>query len=96
MLEYDDDRSGSFDPLREVPEDKIVVLGLVSTKRPSLETLEELSNRIEEASRLVPLERLALSPQCGFSSSIVGNLITVEDEERKLRRVVDTARVVWG
>lgn len=96
LLEYDDDRSGSFEPLREVPEDKTVVLGLVSTKRPRLEPLEELTARIEQASRFVPAERLAISPQCGFSSSIVGNRLTVEDEKRKLQRVVEAARAVWG
>ena len=96
LLEYDDERSGSFEPLRDVPEDKTVVLGLVSTKRPHLEALEELTGRIKEASRFVPLERLALSPQCGFSTSIVGNLISVEDERRKLKRVVEAARAVWG
>ncbi|MDA2915636.1 cobalamin-independent methionine synthase II family protein [Nitrospinae bacterium AH_259_B05_G02_I21] len=96
LLEYDDDRSGSFEPLREVPEDKTVVLGLVSTKRPRLEPLEELTARIEQASRFVPAERLAISPQCGFASSIVGNRLTVEDEKRKLQRVVEAARAVWG
>ena len=82
--------------MRDVPEDKTVVLGLVSTKRPHLEPLEELTGRIKEASRLMPLERLALSPQCGFSTSIVGNLISVEDEKRKLKRVVEAARAIWG
>lgn len=96
LLEYDDDRSGSFEPLREVPEDKTVVLGLVSTKSPRLEPLEELTARIEQASRFVPAERLAISPQCGFASSIVGNRLTVEDEKRKLQRVVEAARAVWG
>ena len=95
LLEYDDARSGSFEALREVPEDKTVVLGLVTTKSPRRETHEELAARIEEASRFVPLERLALSPQCGFSSSIVGNRISVEDEKRKLEVVVATARSVW-
>ena len=96
LLEYDDARSGSFEPLRHVPEDKVVVLGLVSTKRARLETLEELKERIQEASRYVPLGRLALSPQCGFASSIVGNRISVEDQKRKLHLVVETARAVWG
>ena len=96
LLEYDDERSGTFEPLRDVPEDKTVVLGLVSTKRPGLEPLEELTGRIKEASRFVPLERLAVSPQCGFSTSIVGNFISVEDEKRKLKRVVEAARAVWG
>jgi 5-methyltetrahydropteroyltriglutamate--homocysteine methyltransferase len=95
LLEYDDERSGDFEPLRWIPEDKIVVLGLVSTKTARLETAEALIARIEEASRFVPLERLALSPQCGFASSIQGNVITVEDQEQKLRLVVETAQRVW-
>jgi 5-methyltetrahydropteroyltriglutamate--homocysteine methyltransferase len=95
LLEYDDRRSGGFAPLRVVPEDKIVVLGLVTTKTARQETVEELAARITEASRFVPLERLALSPQCGFSSSVVGNALTVGDEARKLGVVVATARRVW-
>ena len=96
LLEYDDARSGSFEPLKAVPDDKVVVLGLVSTKTPRRETPEELTARIKEASQFVPLERLALSPQCGFATSIVGNRITVEDEKRKLEVIVETARRVWG
>jgi 5-methyltetrahydropteroyltriglutamate--homocysteine methyltransferase len=96
LLEYDDQRSGSFEPLREVSDDKTVVLGLVTTKSPRLETIRELTFRIEEASRFVPLERLALSPQCGFASSIIGNRVTVEDEKLKLRLITETARKVWG
>jgi len=96
LLEYDDERSGSFDPLRDVPDDKIVVLGLVTTKSPRQETPEELIARIKEASQFVPLERLALSPQCGFSSSIIGNRISVEDEKRKLRVIAEAAKTVWG
>ncbi len=96
MLEYDDARSGTFDALREVPDDKIVVLGLVSTKTARQETQEELTARIREASRWVPLDRLALSPQCGFSSSIIGNRISVDDQKRKLRVIVQTAEAVWG
>lgn len=96
MLEYDDARSGSFEPLREVPDDKIVVLGLVSTKASRQETPEELIMRIREASDFLPLDRLALSPQCGFSSSIVGNRISMEDQKRKLRIIVETAETVWG
>ncbi len=96
LLEYDDARSGSFDPLRHVAEDKTVVLGLVSTKTPRLESRQELTERVREASRLVPLDRLALSPQCGFASSVLGNPLTPEDQRRKLRLVVDTAREVWG
>ncbi|MFQ5657308.1 MAG: vitamin-B12 independent methionine synthase [Candidatus Methylomirabilales bacterium] len=96
MLEYDDARSGSFEPLREVPEDKIVVLGLVSTKNARQETQEELTARIREASDYLPLDRLALSPQCGFSSSIIGNRISQEDQKRKLRVIVETAKAVWS
>ena len=96
LLEYDDERSGSFAPLRHVPDDKTVVLGLVSTKRPQTEASEDLIRRITEASRFVPLERLALSPQCGFASSIVGNNRSIEDERRKLERVCETARRIWG
>ena len=95
MLEYDDARSGSFEPLREVPNDKIVVLGLVSTKNARLETQQELTARIREASGFLPLDRLALSPQCGFSSSIIGNRISQEDEKRKLRVIVETAKALW-
>jgi 5-methyltetrahydropteroyltriglutamate--homocysteine methyltransferase len=79
-----------------VPDDKIVVLGLVSTKIARQETQEELTRRLQEASRFVPLDRLALSPQCGFSSSIIGNRISVEDQKRKLSVIVKTAEAVWG
>lgn len=96
MLEYDDERSGSFDALRAVPEDKVVVLGLVTTKSGRAETVEELTRRIEDAARFVPLERLALSPQCGFATSIVGNSLSIEDERRKLSTIAATARSVWG
>jgi 5-methyltetrahydropteroyltriglutamate--homocysteine methyltransferase len=96
FLEYDSPRAGDFSPLRFVPKGKIVVLGLVTTKRPQLETKDELKRRIDEAARYVPLEQLALSPQCGFSSVIQGNKITVEDEMKKLRLVVEVAREVWG
>lgn len=96
LLEYDDPRSGGFEPLRFVPEDKTVVLGLVSTKRPELESADLLKERIREASRFIPLERLALSPQCGFASSILGNALTPEAQRLKLERVVEAARQVWG
>jgi 5-methyltetrahydropteroyltriglutamate--homocysteine methyltransferase len=96
LLEYDDARSGSFEPLRHVPEDRIVVLGLVTTKKPRLETPDELLERIEEATRYIPLERLALSPQCGFASTIEGNRITPEDQRRKLELVASVAHKVWG
>ena len=96
LLEYDDWRSGSFEPLREVPDDRIVVLGLVTTKRPQLESLKDLKRRVEEASRYVALERLAVSPQCGFSTSIVGNNLSVEDQRQKLELVCEAARTIWG
>lgn len=95
MLEYDDERSGSFEALLAVPEDKVVVLGLVTTKSGRVETVEELTRRIEDAARFVPLERLALSPQCGFATSIVGNALSIEDESRKLATIAATARSVW-
>ena len=96
FLEYDDPRSGDFSPLRFVPRGKTVVLGLVSSKRPALEAMDELRRRIDEASRFVPLDQLALSPQCGFSSTVEGNLLTLKDEIAKLRLVVETARRVWN
>ena len=82
--------------MKDVPGDKMVVLGLVTTKTPRRETPTELKQRIEEASALVPLERLALSPQCGFATSVIGNRITVEDQKRKLGVICETAREVWG
>jgi 5-methyltetrahydropteroyltriglutamate--homocysteine methyltransferase len=96
FLEYDSPRAGGFAPLRFLPKGKVAVLGLVTTKSPKMETKDELKRRIEEASRYVPLEQLALSPQCGFSSGIGGQAMTVDDEIAKLRLVVDTAREVWG
>jgi 5-methyltetrahydropteroyltriglutamate--homocysteine methyltransferase len=96
LLEYDDSRSGGFEPLTHVPEDRVVVLGLVTTKKPRLETAEELHHRIEEASHFIPLERLALSPQCGFASTMEGNHISFEDQSRKLRLVAQVAQEVWG
>jgi 5-methyltetrahydropteroyltriglutamate--homocysteine methyltransferase len=96
LLEYDDERSGDFNPLRLVPDDKLVVLGLVTTKSPRRETEEELEARIREATDLVGLERLAVGTQCGFSTSVVGNAVTVEDERRKLELIVRTAGRVWG
>jgi 5-methyltetrahydropteroyltriglutamate--homocysteine methyltransferase len=96
LLEYDDERSGGFEPLRLVPEDRTVVLGLVTTKTPRRETADELARRIEEASRLVPLERLALSPQCGFGTSVVGNALSHDDQWAKLRTIAETATRVWG
>ncbi|MGH9104172.1 MAG: 5-methyltetrahydropteroyltriglutamate--homocysteine S-methyltransferase [Acidimicrobiales bacterium] len=96
FLEYDDDRSGSFAPLRFVPKGKMVVLGLVTTKRGELEEKETLKRRIEEASRYVPVEQICLSPQCGFSSTLEGNRLSYEQEVAKLRLVVETAAEVWG
>jgi len=97
FLEYDDARSGGFAPLRFVPRGpKKVVLGLVTTKRPALEAKDQLKRRIDEASKYVPLEQLCLSPQCGFSSTVEGNALTIEEEKAKLRLVVEVAREVWG
>lgn len=96
MLEYDDERSGTFEPLRAVPEGKTAVLGLVTTKSGRRETVDELAARIEEASAFCPLERLALSPQCGFATSVLGNDLTVEDERAKLETIAKTASLVWG
>jgi len=96
FLEYDSVRAGGFEPLRFLPKGKIAVLGLVTTKSPHMETKDELKRRIDAASRYAPLEQLALSPQCGFSSGIGGNAMTVEDEIKKLKLVVETAREVWG
>ncbi len=95
LLEYDSPRAGGFAPLRFVPKDKVVVLGLVSTKVPQLETIDELRRRIDEASKYVSLGQLAVSPQCGFGSDVSGNLISEDDQRRKLERVVETARLVW-
>ncbi len=96
FLEYDDERSGSFEPLRFVPAGKMVVLGLVTTKRGALERPDDLKRRIEAASRFVPLDQLCLSPQCGFSSTVEGNLLSYDEEVAKLRLVVETAADVWG
>src|SRR5262245_23533885 len=96
LVEYDDARSGGFEPLRHVPDDRVVVLGLVTTKRPALEAKSDLKLRIREAEKYVPLERLALSPQCGFASTEAGNRLTAADQAAKLRLVAETAREVWG
>jgi 5-methyltetrahydropteroyltriglutamate--homocysteine methyltransferase len=95
LLEYESDRAGTFEPLRFVPKSKSVVLGLVSSKVPDMESPDQLMRRIEEAARYVPIENLALSPQCGFASAMEGNLLTEEQQWRKLQLVVDTARRVW-
>lgn len=96
FMEYDDERSGDFRPLRYLPKGKIVVLGLVTTKFGQLEKKDDLKRRIEEAAKYAPLDQLCLSPQCGFSSTVHGNNIAVEDQRRKLALVVETAREVWG
>ena len=96
FLEYDDARSGTFEPLRFVPKGKMVVLGLVTTKRGDLESKDDLLRRIEEAGRHIPIEQLCLSPQCGFSSTVEGNVLTREQQAAKLRLVVETAEEVWG
>ena len=96
FLEYDDDRSGDFRPLRYLSKDKIVVLGLVTTKFGQLETKDALKRRIEEAAKYAPLDQMCLSPQCGFSSTVHGNNIAMEDQRRKLALVVETAQEVWG
>ncbi len=95
FMEFDDARSGGFEPLRFVPEGKLVVLGLVTSKRPQLESKDALKRRIEEASAYVPLEQLCLSPQCGFSSTVEGNALTQEQQAAKLRLIVETAQEVW-
>ena len=96
LLEYDTERSGAFEPLRFMPPDKMVVLGLISSKEAELESADDIARRIEEASAYVPLERLALSPQCGFASTAPGNLLTEDQQWRKLELVTEVARRVWG
>src|SRR5579871_348353 len=96
LLEYDSERSGGFEPLRLAPREKTVVLGLITTKEAKLESADELRRRIDEAARFVPLEQLALSPQCGFASVAAGNLLSMDDQWRKLELVANTARQVWG
>ena len=95
-MEYDSDRAGGFEPLRFVPRDKFVVLGLVTSKTPELESKDALKRRIEEAAEFVDLDRLCLSPQCGFSSTHHGNAVTMDDQRRKLALVQETAAEVWG
>jgi 5-methyltetrahydropteroyltriglutamate--homocysteine methyltransferase len=96
LLEYDTPRAGSFAPLRFMPKGKVAVLGLVSTKTAELESVEALKRRIDEAARVLPLDQLAVSPQCGFASDVVGNLLSPDDQKRKLERVVEVAHAVWG
>ena len=96
FLEYDDPRSGDFAPLRHMPDNKTVVLGLISSKQAQLESKDDIKRRIDEAAKLVPLEQLCLSPQCGFSSTVHGNEVTWDDQIAKLRLVVKIADEVWG
>jgi 5-methyltetrahydropteroyltriglutamate--homocysteine methyltransferase len=96
LLEYDSPRAGSFAPLRFLPKGKVAVLGLVSTKVPEMESVDALRRRLDEAAKAIPLDQLAISPQCGFASDVVGNLISADDQKRKLEIVVETARQVWG
>ena len=96
LLEYDDARSGGFEPLRGVPDDRVVVLGLVTTKSGALESMDGLLSRIDDAARHFPREQLALSPQCGFGTSILGNNLTIDEQNAKLRLVADTAKRAWG
>ncbi|HEX9145805.1 MAG TPA: methionine synthase [Candidatus Binatia bacterium] len=96
LLEYESERAGTFEPLRFVPRGKTVVLGLVSSKLPEMESQDQLKRRINEANKYVPLENLAISPQCGFASTMEGNLLTEEEQWKKLKLVVDTAKDVWG
>ncbi|WEK46519.1 MAG: 5-methyltetrahydropteroyltriglutamate--homocysteine S-methyltransferase [Candidatus Andeanibacterium colombiense] len=96
LMEFDTERAGTFEPLRFVPGDKMVVLGLITTKSGELEDVDDVCRRIDEATKFIPLERLAISPQCGFASTELGNLLTVEEEKKKLALVVEVARKVWG
>ena len=96
FLEYDDERSGGFEPLRFVPKGKQVVLGLVTTKRAALESKDELKRRVEQATEFIDIDQLCLSPQCGFSSTIEGNDLTAGEQLAKLELVVETAREIWG
>jgi 5-methyltetrahydropteroyltriglutamate--homocysteine methyltransferase len=96
FLEYDDARSGGFEPLRFVPPGKMVVLGLVTTKRGELESKDALKRRIEEASKYVAVDQLCVSPQCGFSSTVEGNVLSYDEQVAKLRLIVETASEVWG
>jgi 5-methyltetrahydropteroyltriglutamate--homocysteine methyltransferase len=96
LLEYDSDRAGSFEPLRFVPKGKIAVLGLVTTKAPEVESVDDLSQRLDEAARYLPIDQLALSPQCGFASSMAGNLLSEDDQWNKFASIVETAKKVWG
>jgi len=96
LLESDTDRAGGFEPLRFMPKDRTVVLGLISSKEPALESQDQLRRCIDEAARDVPMENLALSPQCGFASTALGKLLTWDEQQRKLELIVETARQTWG
>ena len=96
FMEFDSERAGGFEPLRILPRGKKVVLGLVTTKVGALESKDDLKRRIDEASKFVPIENLCLSPQCGFSSTHHGNALSIDDQWRKLERVVEVAEEVWG
>jgi 5-methyltetrahydropteroyltriglutamate--homocysteine methyltransferase len=96
FLEYDSPRAGSFTPLSNLPAGKVAVLGLISTKTPQLERREDVLQRLDEASRTVPIERICISPQCGFASGMYGNPITLDDQTRKLELLVSIAKEVWG
>jgi len=96
LLEYDTERAGGFEPLRFMPKNKMVVLGLISSKEPALELIDQLQRRIDGAAKYVPIENLAISPQCGFASTFLGNMLTWDEQRRKLELVVETARAVWG
>ncbi|HEY7294011.1 MAG TPA: cobalamin-independent methionine synthase II family protein [Dehalococcoidia bacterium] len=96
LLEYDTERAGGFEPLRFIPKEKMVVLGLISSKEPALESIDALRRRVDEATKYVPIERLAISPQCGFASTAPGNLLTWDEMRRKLELVAKTARSIWG
>ncbi len=95
LLEYDDDRSGTFAPLKHVPDDRVVVLGLISSKTPTMEAQADVERRVREAAAIVPLDRLAVSPQCGFASTHEGNSLSADDQRRKLELVASTAHAVW-
>jgi 5-methyltetrahydropteroyltriglutamate--homocysteine methyltransferase len=96
FLEYESERAGGFEPLRHVPRNKKVILGLISSKRPELEPLDALRRRVDQAAQYIAIEQLGVSPQCGFASSVGGNPLSLDDERRKLARVVELAEAVWG
>jgi 5-methyltetrahydropteroyltriglutamate--homocysteine methyltransferase len=96
LLEYDDDRAGTFEALKDIPEDKFIVLGLITTKTGALERIDDLRRRIETARQYFPLAQLGISTQCGFASSVLGNPISPDEQQQKLALVVRTAREVWG